>query len=62
MNHYDDVQAAAIRRAMAKGPQLDTTLLATQIVNMSEGNNRVAYDFLDALNKKVTEELLRRSR
>jgi len=62
MNHYDEVQAAAIRRAIAKGPQLDTTLLAVQIVNMSDGNDRTAYDFLDALNKKVTDELLRRRR
>jgi hypothetical protein len=52
MNKFDAVQAATKARST-----LNTEALARQIVTASDGNARMAYDFLDTLNAHVTRLL-----
>jgi hypothetical protein len=54
MNSFDEVQEAAKRRAT--GFTASETL-ARQIVAAAQGDARLAYDYLDALNKHVTNTL-----
>jgi hypothetical protein len=54
MNSFDEVQEAAKRRAA--GFTASETL-ARQIVAAAQGDARPAYDYLDALNKHVTDIL-----
>jgi hypothetical protein len=53
-NRFDDIQEAAKRRAF--GFTASETL-ARQIVTAAQGDARIAYDYLDALNKHVTNLL-----
>ena len=55
MSNFDDVQEAAQRRAAA--PTMSTEVLARQIVSAAQGDARLAYDFMDTLNKHVTDML-----
>jgi replication-associated recombination protein RarA len=54
MNKFDAVQAAAKARSTNT---LNTDSLARQIVTASDGDARMAYDFLDTLNAHVTRLL-----
>jgi len=54
MSKFDDVQEAAKRRAA--GFTASETLART-IVAAAQGDARLAYDYLDALNRHVTEIL-----
>jgi hypothetical protein len=54
MSKFDEVQEAAKRRA--SGFTASETL-AQQIVAAAQGDARLAYDYLDALNKHVTNML-----
>jgi replication-associated recombination protein RarA len=54
MSRFDAVQAAAKARSTNT---LNTDSLARQIVAASEGDARMAYDFLDTLNAHVTRLL-----
>jgi hypothetical protein len=54
MSKFDEVQEAAKRRAA--GFTASETL-ARQIVAAAQGDARLAYDYLDALNKHVTDIL-----
>jgi len=49
MNKFDAVQAAAKARS-----SLNSETWAKQIVTASDGDARLAYDFLDTLNAHVT--------
>ena len=53
-NTFNDVQEAARKRAAT---QINSEQLAKQIVAASQGDARMAYDFLDMLNKHVTKML-----
>jgi hypothetical protein len=55
MNSFDAVQDAARRRA--SGFTASSEMLARTIVAASQGDARLAYDYLDALNKHVTDIL-----
>lgn len=57
MNRFDSVQAAAQARASY---ELNSGALARQIVAAAEGDARMAYDFLDILNRHVTRMLQER--
>jgi replication-associated recombination protein RarA len=52
MNRFDAVQAAAKARN-----SLNSEAWAKQIVTASDGDARMAYDFLDTLNRHVTDIL-----
>jgi hypothetical protein len=52
MNRFDAVQAAAKARN-----SLNSEAWAKQIVTASDGDARLAYDFLDTLNRHVTDIL-----
>ena len=54
MNRFDAVQAAAKARSTNT---LNTDSLARQIVTAADGDARMAYDFLDMLNRHVTDIL-----
>ena len=54
MNSFDEVQEAAKRRAT--GFTASETL-ARQIVAAAQGDARLAYEFLDTLNRHVTRML-----
>lgn len=54
MSKFDEVQEAAKRRAA--GFTASETLART-IVAAAQGDARLAYDYLDALNRHVTEIL-----
>ncbi len=54
MSKFDEVQEAAKRRAA--GFTASETLART-IVAAAQGDARLAYDYLDALNKHVTDML-----
>jgi Holliday junction resolvasome RuvABC ATP-dependent DNA helicase subunit len=56
-NRFDDVQKAAQKNAAQILLNLNTESLAKQITAASHGDPRVAYDFLDTLNKHVTDIL-----
>ena len=53
-NTFNDVQEAARKRAATL---INSEALAKQIVVASQGDARMAYDFLDMLNKHVTKML-----
>ena len=50
-NNFDSVQEAARKRAAT---QINSEQLAKQIVAAAQGDQRVAYDFIDTLNRHVT--------
>jgi len=50
-NRYEMVHLAAATRNQ---PQLNTEQLARQIVAAARGDQRIAYDFMDTLNRHVT--------
>lgn len=54
MNSFDEVQQAAKRRAVGFAA---SETLARQIVTAAQGDARMAYDYLDTLNKHVTDLL-----
>ena len=51
MNNFDSVQAAAQARNTTT---MNSKTLAQQIVAAAQGDQRLAYDFLDTLNRHVT--------
>lgn len=51
MSNFDSVQEAARRRA---ANTINSDALAKQIVAAAGGNARLAYEFLDTLNRHVT--------
>jgi replication-associated recombination protein RarA len=54
MTNFNDVQEAARKRAATL---INSEQLAKQIVAAAQGDARMAYDFLDMLNKHVTKML-----
>lgn len=54
MNRFEAVQEAAQVRG---GMPMSSELLARQIVAAAQNDARLAYDFLDTLNKHVTKML-----
>ena len=50
-NNFDSVQEAARKRAAT---QINSEQLAKQIVAAAQGDQRIAYDFMDTLNRHVT--------
>lgn len=57
MNRFDDVQRAAQKNAGQALLSLNSESLAKQITGAAHGDARVAYDFLDTLNRHVTQML-----
>jgi hypothetical protein len=51
MSRFEQVQAAFEARRSA---QMNSQHLAQQIVAAAHGNDRLAYDFIDTLNRNVT--------
>jgi hypothetical protein len=51
MSNFNDVQEVAKRRAAST---MSSEQLARQIVATAQGDARLAYEFLDVLNKHVT--------
>jgi replication-associated recombination protein RarA len=54
MSNFHDVQEAAQRRNTTT---MNSETLAKQIVAAAQGDARMAYDFLDILNRHVTKLL-----
>jgi len=54
MSNFDALQEAAQRR---NATTINSETLATQIVSFAQGDARLAYDFLDTLNRHVTRML-----
>jgi replication-associated recombination protein RarA len=54
MSNFNSVQEAARKRAATL---INSEQLAKQIVAAAQGDARMAYDFLDLLNKHVTKML-----
>ena len=54
MSNFNDVQEAAKRRAAST---MSSEQLARQIVTTAQGDARLAYEFLDTLNRHVTNML-----
>jgi hypothetical protein len=54
MNPFEQVQAAAQARSTTT---MNSETLARQIVAAAQGDARLAYDFLDTLNRHVTRIL-----
>lgn len=54
MSNFDAVQEAARRRG---APTMNTQALAQQIVAAAQDDARLAYEFLDDLNRHVTRML-----
>ena len=54
MNNFNDVQEAAQKRGTTT---MNSETLAKQIVAAAQNDARLAYDFLDTLNKHVTKML-----
>jgi hypothetical protein len=54
MSNFDSVQEAARRRAASS---INSEALAKQIVAAAQGDARMAYEFVDVLNKHVTRLL-----
>jgi len=54
MNNFNDVQDAAQKRSTTT---MNSETLAKQIVAAAQNDARLAYDFLDTLNKHVTKML-----
>ena len=57
MSRFDDVQRAAQKNAGQALLSLNTESLAKQIIGAAHSDPRVAYDFLDTLNRHVTRML-----
>jgi len=53
-NRFDDLQEAARRRA---ANTISSEMWAKQIVASAQGDARLAYEFLDTLNRHVTNML-----
>ena len=53
-NRFDDLQEAARKRAAST---ISSEMWAKQIVASAQGDARLAYEFLDTLNRHVTEIL-----
>jgi hypothetical protein len=53
-SRFDDVQEAARRRAAST---ISSKMWAKQIVASAQGDARLAYEFLDTLNRHVTDIL-----
>lgn len=58
-NRFDAVQAAM--QARSRGA-INSEALAKQIIEIAQGSDRVAYDFIDTLNAHVTRMLLEKRR
>lgn len=58
-NRFDAVQAAVEARSRSA---INSEALAKQIVEVAQGSDRVAYDFLDTLTAHVTRMLLEKRR
>lgn len=56
MSRFDEVQTAAQRRSYKLLP-LSSEDLAAHIVATAQGDARLAYEFLDTLNRHVTDIL-----
>ena len=54
MSRFDEVQEAARRRAASA---INSEMWAKQIVASAQGDARLAYEFLDTLNRHVTDIL-----
>jgi hypothetical protein len=54
MSNFDSVQEAARKRA---ANIINSEMLAKQIVAAAQGDARMAYEFVDVLNKHVTRLL-----
>ena len=54
MSRFEDVQAAAQARGTTT---MNSETLARQIVAAAQGDARLAYDFMDTLNRHVTRIL-----
>jgi replication-associated recombination protein RarA len=54
MNNFNDVQEAAQKRNTTT---MNSETLAKQIVAAAQGDARLAYEFLDILNRHVTRML-----
>ena len=54
MSNFDSVQEAARKRAATL---INSEALAKQIVATAQGDARLAYDFMDTLNRHVTKLL-----
>ena len=54
MNNFNDVQDAAQKRSTTT---MNSETLAKQIVAAAQNDARLAYDFLDTLNRHVTRML-----
>ena len=54
MNNFNDVQDAAQKRSTTT---MNSETLAKQIVAAAQNDARLAYDFLDTLNKHMTKML-----
>ena len=52
--NFNDVQEAARKRAATT---ISSEILAKQIVAAAQGDARLAYEFLDTLNRHVTDML-----
>ena len=53
-NNFDTVQEAARKRAAST---INSEMWAKQIVASAQGDARLAYEFLDTLNRHVTDML-----
>jgi len=53
-NNFDDIQEAARKRAAST---ISSEMWAKQIVASAQGDARLAYEFLDTLNRHVTNML-----
>ena len=56
MSRFDEVQTAALRRSYKLLP-LSREDLAAHIVATAQGDARLAYDYLDAVNRHLTRML-----
>jgi hypothetical protein len=59
MSNFDSVQEAARLRAASS---INSEALAKQIVAAAQGDARMAYEFVDVLNKHVTRLLQEKKR
>jgi hypothetical protein len=59
MSNFDSVQEAARKRA---ANIINSEMLAKQIVAAAQGDARMAYEFVDVLNKHVTRLLQEKKR
>ena len=57
-NRYEMVQLAAATRNTTT---MSSEIMAKQIVAAAQGDQRLAYDFLDTLNRHVTQLLQRKA-